>query len=173
VTAVQVPLSNGGFTLVDPGDVVLLRDYGVPRKTSHGYVKLRKRGSGEAQNYLHRVIMGAGKGEIVDHINRDRLDNRRANLRLCSSAQNTWNAKTRRDNAAGVRGVWEHSPGCWSAVIFVNGQRIPLGTFRSKHEAAIAYLSADKVRNTLWSTHLPSTRSQTDAATPQPDHDRS
>jgi hypothetical protein len=172
VTAVQVPLSNGGFTLVDPGDVVLLRDYGVPRKTSHGYVKLRKRGSGEAQNYLHRVIMGARKGEMVDHINRDRLDNRRANLRLCTNAQNMWNSKSRRDNASGLRGVWESSPGHWSAAISVNEARVYLGTFWTKHEAAIAFQSAEKVRDTLWSTQLPSTRSQTDAATPQPDHDR-
>lgn len=57
--------------------------------------------------YMHRLIMGAQKGETVDHINHDTVDNRRLNLRLLSNAENAQNRKGayRSKNSTGVRGV--------------------------------------------------------------------
>ena len=57
--------------------------------------------------YMHRLIMGAQKGETVDHINHDTMDNRRTNLRILSNAENAQNRKGayRSKNSTGVRGV--------------------------------------------------------------------
>lgn len=57
--------------------------------------------------YMHRLIMGAGKGETVDHINHDTLDNRLTNLRILSNSDNAQNRKGayRSKNSTGVRGV--------------------------------------------------------------------
>jgi len=56
---------------------------------------------------VHRVIMNAPKGMDVDHINGDRLDNRKENLRICTRAQNCQNKKLRRDSKSGYKGVYE------------------------------------------------------------------
>lgn len=57
--------------------------------------------------YMHRLIMSAGKGETVDHINHDTMDNRRLNLRILSNADNAQNRNGayRSKNSTGVRGV--------------------------------------------------------------------
>ena len=55
---------------------------------------------------LSRFIMSAPKGMIVDHINHDLLDNRKENLRICTQSENLMNAKLRKDNSSGVRGIY-------------------------------------------------------------------
>jgi len=57
---------------------------------------------------MHRVILGASKGTEVDHINGDGLDNRRANLRLCSPHNNKKNRRINRNNTTGFKGVTFH-----------------------------------------------------------------
>ncbi len=56
-------------------------------------------------SYMHRIIMQAGEGQQVDHINHDTLDNRRRNLRICSAAENSWNRPNMKPNMTGYRGV--------------------------------------------------------------------
>ena len=64
--------------------------------------------------YLHRVILNAQDGEYVDHANRNKLDNRRSNLRICSQVENAWNSKRRKDNNSGYKGVsWDKSRNKW------------------------------------------------------------
>jgi len=66
--------------------------------------------------YLHRLLTNCPKGMWVDHINGDTLDNRKANLRVCTPAQNVWNNRTRRDRQRkGV--VVEPRTGRWVAQI--------------------------------------------------------
>jgi hypothetical protein len=79
----------------------------------------------------------------IDHINRDRLDNRIANLREAERSQNNLNTKTRRDNSSGVRGVtWHAQNKKWRAVYHKNGKQISLGLFDDIEEAAKAYSEA-------------------------------
>jgi hypothetical protein len=83
--------------------------------------------------------MDAAKGEIVDHINGDMLDNRRSNLRKCTKQQNCANQKVK-SNISGAKGVTKHKKtGKWSARITVNFQNIHLGLFEDVDDAARAY----------------------------------
>lgn len=91
---------------------------------------------------MHRLIMVSPKGFQVDHINGNRLDNRRSNLRLCTSSQNNFNRKVIRSNT-GFKGV-SHDARCdrYYSRIMLNRKSIPLGRFSSLIEAAEAYNKA-------------------------------
>lgn len=92
-----IQLTNGGVALVGEADFERLSTIRWrARPTAPGRVYAVGWVDGRDQ-YLHRVIMNAGRGVEVDHINGDRLDNRRENLRLCTGAENRRNrAKTER-----------------------------------------------------------------------------
>jgi hypothetical protein len=88
---------------------------------------------------MHRVILGAKPGETVDHIDRDTLDNRRANLRIVTKGQNSWNQRLlHAQNTSGFRGVcWSGTR--WLAQITVNNRLYHLGCFDTPEAAAKAY----------------------------------
>lgn len=90
--------------------------------------------------YMHRIIMNAPKGMTVDHINGDKLDNRRENLRLCEHAENMRNMKKHKDNKSGYKGVsWNKYHKRWVATIGFNYEHIRIGFFDNIHDAARAY----------------------------------
>jgi hypothetical protein len=89
--------------------------------------------------YMHRQIMGEPEGLLVDHIDRDGLNNRRSNLRTCDSEGNARNRSRRRDNTTGFKGVYRGKD-CigWIAKI----QDTYLGMYPTAEEAARAYDTA-------------------------------
>lgn len=93
--------------------------------------------------YLHRFILdltGPANGDFVDHINGDGLDNRRANLRICSLKENSRNHRIRSDNTSGYNGVtWNKARQRYQSQVYVNGSCIYLGLFDDPVEAAIAH----------------------------------
>lgn len=94
---------------------------------------------------LHQFLLGvAPKGFQWDHINRDKLDNRRSNLRLVTKTQNMRNRSIRSDNTSGVDGVRGQFLGRWQAHIKVAGRTHYLGTYDSLEEAAAARARAEK-----------------------------
>lgn len=85
----------------------------------------------------HAILGLPGPGMIVDHINRDRLDNRRANLRFITKAQNAQNRSAHRNNVTRLRGVHlRKDTGRFSASVGLNGKLIRLGCYESADEAA-------------------------------------
>ena len=93
---------------------------------------------------LYRLIIGAKPGEEVDHINRDRLDNRKKNLRICTRTENARNRSVDYNSKSGVRGVtlFKQS-GKWRADIRVHGELHYLGLFETKKGAAKARKEAE------------------------------
>lgn len=96
---------------------------------------------------MHRLIMGLsfGDGLEVDHINGNRLDNRRANLRVCLKRENARNRPTHRNNRLGVKGVSAHGKK-FRSEIQIDKRRIYLGLHETAELAAEFYsLAADMV----------------------------
>lgn len=103
----------------------------------------------DGRNYFgHQIAWLIEHGEwpptTLDHINGKRDDNRPANLRLASAAENNQNQHgLPAHNTSGVRGVrWDKSRGKWAAFISLNGRSKNLGRFDSKEQAQAAYLTA-------------------------------
>ncbi len=94
--------------------------------------------------YLHRMLLNAKKGEIVDHIDGDGLNNTRENLRIISHSENIRKmTKIRNLNSSGYKGVyWATRYGKWEVGIMKNYRKMYLGRFDSKHDAARAYNKA-------------------------------
>lgn len=108
----------------------------------HGYATS---GCGKNQVLLHRIIANAKKDETVDHVNRNKLDNRRINLRICSQQQNSMNKEKMSTGSNPYKGVCFLSDGRWQAQINYNGRAIYLGRFRHSCEAAKAYDYAARI----------------------------
>ena len=90
--------------------------------------------------YLHRELLGLSPGDGLegDHINRNKLDNRRSNLRAVTRAGNAQNYPAIAKKSSVYRGVHLHSPGVWRAKIEVHGKVIHLGLFTDEQQAAEA-----------------------------------
>lgn len=92
--------------------------------------------------FMHRLILGLtpNDGVVIDHINGNRRDNRRENLRICSNKENSRNTKTPKSNTSGYKGVsWVASQKVWRASIGVDNTHIYLGAFATKEVAARMY----------------------------------
>ena len=88
---------------------------------------------------MHRVIMQPMRGLQVDHINGNGLDNCRCNLRICTSAQNQHNYRSRK-GLSKYKGVsWHRGAKKWQATIQANKKRIHLGCHDIEEDAALAY----------------------------------
>lgn len=89
--------------------------------------------------YLHRLIAGCPKGSVVDHINGNRFDNRRVNLRVCAQSDNMKNRKPNQGKRfKGIKKVGNR----FQARIGANGKDFHLGAFDTEIEAAKAYNEA-------------------------------
>ena len=96
---------------------------------------------------LHRYIMNMNNSNlVVDHINRNPLDNRKSNLRICSYKENSFNKSIRVDNTSGIPGVSFHKTNKkWRAKIKYNNLTIHLGYFEDINEALINRRVAEEI----------------------------
>jgi hypothetical protein len=91
-------------------------------------------------HYLHRFIIKPQAHEIIDHKNRDGLDNRRSNLRICSRSENNANSIGKGGSKTSkYKGVYKHAKGKWQAELRVKGVNHYLGLFINEEDAAKAY----------------------------------
>ncbi len=85
---------------------------------------------------LHRFIMNPPSNKLIDHINGNKLDNRKCNLRIVNKSQNAMNSKKPKNNTSGVKGVyWDKLSKKWEASIQVNMKKKSLGYFKNKDES--------------------------------------
>ena len=122
---------------------VLLSDKDYDMVTSHkwwchhlGYVVGKVLGK---EVLLHRFIMGEPEGLVVDHINGNKQDNRRCNLRICTHQDNTRNAQLSKNNTSGRTGVsFRKDRDAYRAYIMVDRTYIHLGHYKTIDEAIAA-----------------------------------
>lgn len=143
----RVPIFNreglSGYTEVSEEDEELANRYRW-NLTPNGYVATKEK---KKTVYLHRVVIRAKAGEMVDHINGVKTDNRRENLRIVNSVQNQANRRVSLKKAAGkYKGVFRHRDK-WKVQIRSNGVGIYLGVFEDQEEAGRAY---DDMAVKLW-----------------------
>jgi len=141
---VYIPLSRKYIALVSECDETRLRAHkwhasGYGRRI-YAIRRVRDPETGKSQTIrMHREIMHASPGYMVDHINHDTLDNRRENLRLCTNTENACNRRKTRGTSQ-YKGVYRSCIySCWEASIQVNGRSIYLGRFTDERDAARAY----------------------------------
>lgn len=96
-------------------------------------------GNGHKLVYLHRLIAGAKRGEVVDHINGDTLDNRRENLRIVTQSQNCQNKRKKHNSSSRFKGVTRRGDKWSAAYKSSDGKHVYLGTFETEEGAARAY----------------------------------
>lgn len=132
---VRVPLSNGGFALVDSGDaaIVLSKTW---KRIDRKYTSYAGCSTGV---YLHRLLSVDAHGMDVDHWDGNGLNNCRQNLRVCTRQQNLANMRSRR-GASPYKGVhWHKKAHRWQADIRKDRRTIYLGLHDTEEEAAKAY----------------------------------
>lgn len=141
-----ISLSQGQSAIVDRDDFEILSKtnwYAHWSPSSKSFYAVRKspRNGGQGKMvWMHREIMGLAFGDIllVDHINGDSLDNRKANLRFANKAENGRNRKP----TGKVKGVTFNRNKKWVAQITVNRKNIYLGSYTSQELAHEAYKEA-------------------------------
>jgi hypothetical protein len=140
----EIQLTRGKVAIVDDADFEELNCHKWqfnPLGYAHRIVSLTKNKHKTCLGfYMHREIFFLQKGETIDHINGNKLDNRKENLRICTFQENSWNRKIPRNNKSGYKGVyWRKKENRWVAAIKKDNKVYYLGFFKEKISAAKAY----------------------------------
>jgi hypothetical protein len=144
----EIPLTQGQVAKVDDADFEWLNRYKWcaywNERSKSFYAKRNSLLSDEYQHktslLMHRLIMGAKRGQEVDHDNHDTLDNQRTNLRVCTTFQNHGNVRKQQRNTSGFKGVsWHKHTRKWRAYIMISGKQLHLGLHEFPEQAARAY----------------------------------
>lgn len=135
----KILLPQDKFTIVDVEDYEWLMNW--KWDCHRGYVINRSHGIRIA---MHRIIANTPNGMVTDHINGDKLDNRRCNLRTCTNQQNVHNQKIqKRNKTSKYKGInLKKVTKKWRGQIKYNSKKIYLGHFNTEEEAALAYNEA-------------------------------
>ena len=133
----RLQLSSGDFVLLDDEDYDVFSVY-YWHLSSSGYASRNVyRNKQSVKILLHREIMGvsnSGNLIYVDHINRDKLDNRKSNLRVCTPTQNHANCIKNSTNKSGYKGVVyypEHKINPYSVYIQYKRKTIYVGRYNN------------------------------------------
>ena len=120
---------------MDAGDYAWLNGYRW--RLANGYPSRREK---NREVLMHRQIMKAPAGKVVDHIDGNKRNACRSNLRLCTRGENQFNQRKRRPGHSRFKGVTFHKPrGKWKAQYRLKGRLYHLGYFDDEAEAARAY----------------------------------
>ena len=141
----RIRMAQPKYAKVDPGDYKRLRGYEwfATKKRNRFYVRRHVAGGKGKEKliYLHQEIIDVPQGMVIDHINHDGMDNRKANLRPATHSQNMCHVRKRPGTKhSKYKGIyWKKRNRKWMAMIGFQKKRIHLGYFRSEIDAAKAY----------------------------------
>lgn len=136
---IEIPITKNKFTLIDDEDYELVNKYKWIASYCEGidnyYVTCR---INNKTIYLHRLVMGFPIDFVIDHKDKNTLNNQKSNLRLCTRSQNQCNRSKHSNNKSGYKGVWYDKPrNKWQAEIQYENKKKHLGRFNTPEEAAI------------------------------------
>ena len=146
----EIVLSSGEVCFVDDLDYEFLSQWHWVRVRSKSNLyagRTVRTGRGFGKLLMHRLLTGAIKGQQVDHIDRNTLNNCRTNLRLCKQSENNANSvgcpsQRKYSSYKGV-GMWNHDGyAFWTARVKKGGKYIHRSYHKTEKEAALAYDSA-------------------------------
>lgn len=128
-----IPLTQGKNAIVD------VEDYEWLSRRKWHYAKVGYAASDGGRIYMHRLIGNPSEMAYIDHINGDKLDNRRVNLRVCTHAQNNMNQRKTKGKSKYKGVCWLGRLNKWRAYIVKDRKQYYLGLFKSEEDAATAY----------------------------------
>ncbi len=137
----MIELTQDKFAIVDDDDFAFL-NFWKWRFSNNGYAVRNSAMIGGVRGNIismHRLIIGTPKDMQTDHMNGNRLDNRRSNLRVCTGNQNQWN-QHKTHGTSKFKGVYWFKQACkWRAKIWKENKCIHIGIFSNEYDAAKAY----------------------------------
>ena len=144
---VYVYRENGDYLFCADAEDIPLFDMWSWHLNANGYA-VGGSGSKGYMKQVHKLILPCEKGMTVDHVSRDKTDNRKSNLRVCTYSTNNQNRGNFKNNTSGAKGVfWDESNQRWRAVIGIHGKNKYLGSYLSFEEAKSAREAAEIALN--------------------------
>ena len=141
----RIKLTRGQYAIVDVEDFEQLNQYKW-QCSCYGYAtrsvtEANDLGSRQVDVYMHKVLCPTPEGMVTDHVNRNKLDNRKANLRPATRKQNNWNRSPKTDNRkTRYHGIsWKKDVKKWRVRLAINGKSQSFGSYSDEIEAARAY----------------------------------
>lgn len=124
----MIVISKGVEVILD--DLLFIETSKIKYDASNGYARLGK-------SYLHRLIINAKNGDIVDHINQNKLDNRISNLRIVTKSLNNYNKEIKNELGRGI--YYDKYGKRYRACISHNNKTEKLGSFKNIDDAKKRY----------------------------------
>lgn len=138
--------NKNGEAIVDIENYETIKKYKWSLRNGNGYGYVRAPIDGGFIDLAVLIIGSPPEGLLIDHADRDPLNNKISNLRFASKSQNAMNSKVRKDNSSGFKGVsLNRNKRKWRAYISINGQQQHLGTFVAQEDAINARKQAEKL----------------------------
>lgn len=139
----KIPLTQGKFAIVDDEDFEKINQH--KWHFSHGYaIRDAGRRKNKKHIWMHRLLNNTPDNLITDHINRNKLDNRKCNLRTVDWHKNGTNRGLNKNNTSGYKGIiWRKDNKKWQSRIKFNYKQIYLGCFNNIKDAIKARRKAE------------------------------
>ena len=139
-----IPLTRGKEAVIDDADYELVSKYKWHYNGRYAvhttYIDNKK-----VNIWMHRLIMDTPKGLFTDHINFDRLDNRKSNLRIATKSENMHNRPAQTNNTSGHKNIYfDKSRKLWAVEVKVQGKKTHIGRYKDIADALIARNEAYK-----------------------------